>query len=174
MVAHILGASAPADDFSRRVILPPSASVRAPRFSTSRDWATSATVREVLDLIVLDVPQAPRPEPAEVSCESIEMSGIEVRSEFRTGSHIARRRFTCAFADDAPLAIASEPFAAMADDSIRGAAAERLRQMSRKPRSVPRRPVDAPPSGLRWTIVMWLAALIGLAAAVGGVLALLK
>ena len=55
-------ASAILPAFDRRVVLPPSAAVNAPRFR-QRDWQLSAQAREILDLIVLDVPQTPRPEP---------------------------------------------------------------------------------------------------------------
>ena len=81
-------------DFSERTVLPPSAAVQAPRF-TSDDHARSAIAREILDL---DLPMPPRPPAAEPqqSVEAIEMSGYAIRRELRTGGHVVRQNSVAA------------------------------------------------------------------------------
>jgi hypothetical protein len=120
------------DTFGRRQVIPITDAVRRVRFSTSRHWAISAAAREILDEIHdgLSVPQTPRAEPIDTT-ESIVMEGTGFETRFVTGAHVARRKVTCAFADDAPLAIVEPtPFAVVADISLQQAAAEALNRLA--------------------------------------------
>jgi hypothetical protein len=149
----ILSVPAPAaDEFGRRQILPVSAAVRCPRFSTTRHWAISATAREVLDSF--DLPLTPRPERSIDPAESIVLEGCVILNSLRTGSHVVKQRRTVDFETLPELSIA-EPFAVVADDSIRGAAAERLRQIS-----TVKRPRNSAPVLRRSTPSPWVAVAI--------------
>ncbi len=142
MVATILGASAPADDFSRRQFLPASAAVKGPRFR-HRDWALSATAREILDEI--HVPLTPRPERDHEAAESIVMCGASIQNSVRVGAHVVRQHRTVATFEAPELSIA-EPV--VRDESLAAAAGEALAAMnSRRPtaRRTPRAPAPKPP-----------------------------
>jgi hypothetical protein len=159
MRASSILADAPAsDDFSRRQILPASAAVKGPRFSTTKHWAISSVAREVLDSF--DLPLTPRPERNIDPAESIVLEGCVILNSLRTGSHVVKQRRTVDFETWPELSIA-EPFAVVADDSIRGAAAERLRQIStvKRPRVAPR-PVARPAPAAGRSQVLFAAVLV--------------
>jgi hypothetical protein len=139
---------------------------------TSIDHERSRIVREVLDSF--DGPPIPYPAKSIQTMEAIELSGNEVRAEFRTGEHVVRRRFTAAF-DTAPaLALLDEPSAPLqpfadVEPTLQAAAAERLRaiQTASERRAFTRsRPVPVPSpwpyiavAGLMIAgfVVLWLA-----------------
>lgn len=76
-------------DPSKRQVLPASAAVKARRFSTSRHWAPSAQIREVMDL---HVPQTPKPERTVDHSESIILDGNVIENRLTTGAHVVRQR----------------------------------------------------------------------------------
>jgi hypothetical protein len=141
-------------DPARRQVLPLSAAVTLRPFRDA-DFERAQVIREVLDMGPV------RPRIAQPT-ESVTLEGNLVTSEFTTGGElVARRRFVAAVVEP-ELALAPEPFAMVADDSIRGAAAEALRRIStvKRPRVAPRlvaRP--APPSSVAWAVAIVAAGL---------------
>lgn len=146
-----------ADDFSRRQILPASAAVKAPRFSTTRHWAVAAQIREVLDL---DAPPPPRP-VASQQCESIIMEGASIRRTMRTGAFEVRQNSTVALdVDNTPPPLAFEP---VADSTLQSDAAAALAAINSRARRAPRAAaVPKPPS--KGTSLAVLAVVLALAA----------
>jgi hypothetical protein len=171
MRASSILTDAPAsDDFSRRQILDLSHAVRAPRFSTSA-WQRSALIREVLDMgPTRAIPLTPRPEPV-TSELSIVMEGNHVRESFRTGAHVARRRYVAALVEP-ELAVAPEPFEVVPDTSLQAAAGEALRRLSTVKQM--RRALPAPPSTVGYTVVMWVAAALMVVCAAAGLWAVAR
>lgn len=101
------------NDHSTRQVLPLSAAVKPVRFSTTKHWAISQTVREVLDSF--DTPLRPLiapPVERDIDhAESIIMSGNEIVNTLRTGSHQVKQRRTADLAM-LPMELAVvEPFA---------------------------------------------------------------
>lgn len=95
------------NDHSTRQVLPASAAVKGPRFSTSKHWEISSTAREVLDSF--DLPLRPMLSPpierAFDANESIVMSGAEIINTMRTGSHSVKQRRTADLATLPELAV---------------------------------------------------------------------
>lgn len=164
MVTHILGASAPADDFSRRQVLDLSHAVIGPRFRR-RDWERAAQIREAID-IDLRVPQTPRPERNDDPAESIVMFSNVIENRMTTGAHVVRLRRVTDLDPLPELAIAAEPFATVADDSIRGAASEALAAINNRKPSARRAPRPAVPKPPKATRPAWIATALVLAALV--------
>lgn len=147
------------NNHSTRQVLPASAAVKGPRFSTSKHWEISSTAREVLDSFDLPL----RPAPTVDHSESIVMNGSEILNTLRTGSHVVKQRRVSDHLPTLPLelAIAQEPF--VPDPSVQVAAGQALAAINdRKPfarRSVrlPRKTQTAPRAtsrALTWTLIV--------------------
>jgi hypothetical protein len=138
------------DDHSIRQVLPASAAVKGPRFSTSKHWEISQTAREVLDSF--DLPLRPMLSPpverAFDAAESIVMTGAEIINTMRTGSHSVKQRRTADLATLPELAIV-EPFETVAPTLQADAATALAAINDRKPHArrgvrLPRKPATAP------------------------------
>jgi hypothetical protein len=149
-------------DPAKRQILPPSAAVSCPAF-TSDDHSTAAIIREVLDTIESDRQMPPAPPAAEVSCESIILEGHEIRSRYTTSGVIVSQKRSVALVDDAPLTLADpEPPAFERAESVQDAAGEALARLNLRRAKVPGRPVYEPTEVSRWPYALAAAVLIAM------------
>jgi hypothetical protein len=152
------------NNHSTRQVLPLSAAVKGPRFSTSKHWEISQTAREVLDSFDLPL----RREPTVDHSESIVMHGSEIVNTLRTGAHVVKQTRTSDHLPTLPVELAIVPFETVADASVQDAAATALAALNnRKPHArrtvrVERAATDAPWTAHTW----WLGVLL-----VGSVLA---
>lgn len=152
-------ADAPASDHSARQILPTSAAVRAPRFSTSRHWAISRTARELVDQIhaELHVPMAPRAEPVD-STESVVLAGNEIFTSWRSSAGVVRQHRTVVDLAMLPELSIAAPFEA--SPSIQSEAAVALAAINNR-RPAARRVVPAPAATPAWVIIAVMALVVG-------------
>lgn len=148
-------------DFSARQILPTSAAVRAPRFSTSRHWAISRTARELVDQIhaELHVPMAPRAEPVD-STESVVLAGNEIFTSWRSSAGVVRQHRTVVDLATLPELSIAEPFVAVPDTSIRSAAGEALAAINNR-RPAARRVAPAPAATPAWVSGLAVLLVVG-------------